>query len=90
MKYKIRIKTLQLGIIEKDHSTREILDDVKKLEEALMTTKHDQKKVELSLTYQREETSRLVAALAQSEEDLNKENLQCEEEKCRLLQCIET
>lgn len=37
MKYNIRIKTLQLEIIDKEHSKREILDNVIKLEEALAT-----------------------------------------------------
>lgn len=50
---------------------------------------HDEKKVELSLTHEREETSRFVVALAQAEEDLNKEAHQWEEEKSSLQQLIE-
>lgn len=50
------------------------------MEGALVAVKVQQKKVELSLICQRGETTRLLAALVQTEEDLNKEKLHWEEE----------
>ncbi len=83
-----RIKILQLEIIERESTEKEVLRKVRKLEETLDKEKDRQKEVESSLAHQREENSRLVAALVQAEEDLKRDTLKWEEEKSRLLQCI--
>ncbi|XP_044055303.1 IgA FC receptor-like [Siniperca chuatsi] len=89
VRHKTRIKTLQRQIINREFFERETLRKIRKLEEALEKELNQQKKVETSLAHQREENSRLVAALVQAEEDLKRETLKWEEEKSSLLQMIE-
>ncbi|KAG8009273.1 hypothetical protein GBF38_017394 [Nibea albiflora] len=87
LKYQTRVETLQLELSNTETSEKEVLCKVSELEEALKETSH-QSDIETSMSHLRAESSRLVAALTQAEEDTKKETIQWKEEKSNLLSNI--
>ncbi|XP_034558530.1 myosin-2 heavy chain-like [Notolabrus celidotus] len=85
----IRLKRLQLDLIDAECREEEVLLKVSQLEDALEKEKENQKEAQKSLAQEKEENTRLVAALTQAEEDLKRETLQWQEESTGLLQSIQ-
>ncbi|XP_034567371.1 myosin-2 heavy chain-like isoform X2 [Notolabrus celidotus] len=85
----IRLKRLQLDLIDAECREEEVLLKVSQLEDALEKEKENQKEAQKSLAQEKEENTRLAAALTQAEEDLKRETLQWQEESTGLLQSIQ-